>query len=103
MKRKNKTLRQVSQIKQKLQFKKVAIYGTIGVFALLGLTTIFNTVDFKKAKAKNINVRFAEEQVFTNDFSLPSVQINNNNQAPENTIFLQRIKPEPQPTINSNE
>ncbi len=66
--------------------------GSIGAIAIIGINIFLYVGDVQKTKARTVEIIPVENQVFTNDMSLPAPQFNHQKIADENTIFIQTKK-----------
>ncbi len=92
MKRGGKRMRTRLRVRPRLAIKTL-IFLSAGSSALIILITlIVNFADTGYVKAVPIEIRQVDEQIFTNEMSLPHLQIKPYSSAGPNTIFIHGIK-----------
>ena len=78
--------------RQKQDFKLIVFVSFCGVTIIVLFTLLLNFSSVHRAKAKDLEIIRVEEQVFSNDMSIPAPVIKNEMVPGPNTIYIQQRK-----------
>ena len=78
--------------RQKQDFKLIVFVSTCGVAIIVLFTVLINFSSVHKVKAKDTEIIQVEEQIFSNEMSIPAPVLNGGKIAGPNTIFIQQKK-----------
>lgn len=89
-----KKLRNRLKGQQKLSLKVIVFFSVCSSLIVIILVSFFNITSVLNSKANNIEVIQIDEQVFSNELSLPKPQINLQKKTGPNSVLIQQKRHE---------
>ena len=92
MKSRGNKIRHSLRGQQKQDIRLIVFVSCFGVTIIVLITLLLNFSSVHNVKAKDVDILQVEEQVFSNDMSIPAPRINGGKIGGPNTIYIQQKK-----------